>query len=75
MKTSPAGGAVDSLAARRLSRIKEKNQETNMDRKEEMEMIAILRQRPDLFGLALQLIAEAQERVASRQQAAHETPR
>ena len=42
--------------------------------KDEMEMVAILRQRPDLLGLALQLIAEATERVAARQQAALDTP-
>lgn len=45
-----------------------------MERKEEMEMIAILRQRPELFGLALQLIAEATERVAARQRAERDKP-
>ena len=44
-----------------------------MERNNEMEMVAILRQRPDLFGLALQLIEEAQERVAARQAAERET--
>ena len=39
---------------------------------EEREMIAILRQRPDLLGLAWQLVAEAIERAAARQAEEHE---
>ena len=80
IKTSPAGGTVGSLAARRLSRIMKSRDgrpvpyaRMNMERNEEREMITILRQRPELFGLCLQLIAEATERVAARLAAGHET--
>ena len=55
-----------------VPRIKE-NQETIMER-DEIELIAILRQRPDLIGLAWRLIAEATERASSRQAAERETP-
>lgn len=51
-----------------------KNQETSMEREDEMEMVAILRRRPDLIGLVWQLIAEATERVAARQAAERDRP-
>lgn len=45
-----------------------------MSNEEEREMVAILRQRPELLGLCWQLIAEATERVAARQAAERERP-
>ena len=45
-----------------------------MSSEEERELAEIIRQRPDLLGLAWQLIAEATERVAARQAAEREKP-
>lgn len=49
------------------------DQETIMER-DEIELIAILRQRPDLIGLAWRLIAEAKERSGARGREAHGKP-
>ena len=38
------------------------------------EFLEIIRQRPDLLGLAVRLVAEATERCASRQAAEHDMP-
>lgn len=65
-------GGRDSLqlgGTAAVPQIKE-NQETNMER-DEIELITILRQRPDLIGLAWLLIAEATERAGARGREAH----
>ena len=72
---SPAGGTVAGLAAwTAVPHQRFGYQETDMGGNNELEMIAILRKRPDLTGLCWQLIAEATERAVSRQAAERETP-